>query len=126
MRALSTLSHQNMVTEVELLFSGNGAVIQRTSNGSEMMKESTATRMMYFFMHLLHLLQLSASSNEKSSRSRKESEASTIKALSGDLSGSASDKTTCEAARSESAVSAKRNISRSSFVTNEIINQELL
>ena len=124
-RTLSTLSHQNMVTEPELLFSCDGDIIQRTSNNSELMKEATASRMMYFFMHLLHHLRLEVSSEKESATSRRGSNGT----AQNDLHQSSEVNTGSETSRSESFIMEKRDIGkrrRSSFIANEIINQELL
>lgn len=129
-RALSTLSHQNMVTEVALLFRSDGDIIQRTSNDGELMKESTASRMMYFFMHLLHLLHLDASyKGKKSSRNTSGSKSSIGNNSVDDSPGLEATKTGYNTSRSESAVTIKRDISKrrqSSFVAKELIDQELL
>ena len=64
-RVLSTLTHQNVVVEMELLFSEDKHLIHRTSNTSGLMGDCLAGKLMYFFMHLLHVMQLDLSKDRR-------------------------------------------------------------
>ena len=56
-RVLSTLTHQNMVVEMDILASSNKTILKRTSSDMGLMRTNVASRMLYFFMRLLFLMQ---------------------------------------------------------------------
>ena len=52
-RLLSTLTHQNMVLEVDPVLE-RGSIVRRTSNQTGLMRAGVANRLVQFFTNLLH------------------------------------------------------------------------
>ena len=53
-RAISTLTHQNMLRETDPVISPSKSIVRRTSNDTGLMRDSVANKLMVFFLHLIH------------------------------------------------------------------------